>query len=595
MPGTDEIYHVSYSFDSHGRIATQQAIFGTETNTFHFNYLQGSSLISSITNNLGFGISKYYEDNRNLIVGVSNYFGANSISSFIYENDSLGRRTERLDFDDNLFAITNSFAYNHYSEVTNAVMNENNYNFVFDDLGNRTDHLINDIPAEYYGDWPDERSGRMNRYGDILSTNLVYNKEYNFDEDGNMTSVIQWAMNDASNWPTWTYIWNGENRMVSATNAVDNTYITYSYDYQGRMISKNTSHGGTETRRDFIWNGNYIVAEMTASTTNLYTWLNGETLTASIDGETIFYCHDANKNVTDLVDDTGNLVAHYEYSPFGVITEQTGTLASENLFRFSNEVFDETTGFVEFVFRPYFPPLGKFLSRDPIEENGDLNLYGIGGNDLVNYWDEWGLYSPKFGWSWPLDKRAYVINIFTVVEVRLYHVVKEMDVLIKEAKGLPTKCKYKEDWLDALAETLSVFESTLDNMKSDKPIKVYRNRTWATYYSIDKDEDYAFVVKGMYKLVVNDSSGSDTYFFGDTSKASQTVLHEMTHLGSPASDDGESGKGWMNAHVLEEAMNHSMRYTLSSEWRKMSLPEIIDITREYDDCCDGYDINESNN
>jgi len=78
-------------------------------------------MISSITNNLGFSISKDYEPNRNLIVRVSNYFGSDCISVFIYDNDALGRRTERLDFDENLFAITNSFAYNVYSELTNAM------------------------------------------------------------------------------------------------------------------------------------------------------------------------------------------------------------------------------------------------------------------------------------------------------------------------------------------------------------------------------------------------------------------------------------------------------------------------------------------
>jgi hypothetical protein len=44
---------------------------------------------------------------------------------------------------------------------------------------------------------------------------------------------------------------------------------------------------------------------MTDSATNYFTWYQGETLTANLNGETVFYAHDANKNVTDLVDDTG--------------------------------------------------------------------------------------------------------------------------------------------------------------------------------------------------------------------------------------------------------------------------------------------------
>jgi len=103
-------------------------------------------MVSSITNNLGFGISKYYEDDRNLIVGVSNYFDEDCISSFVYKNDALGRRSQRVD--DNIdysVAITNSFAYNHYSEVTNAVMNTNDYNFTFDEIGNMLCLENNDV------------------------------------------------------------------------------------------------------------------------------------------------------------------------------------------------------------------------------------------------------------------------------------------------------------------------------------------------------------------------------------------------------------------------------------------------------------------
>jgi len=339
-------------------------------------------MVSSITNNLGFGISKYYEDYRNLIIGVSNYFGANNISSFIYENDAIGRRAERLDFDENLFAKTNSFSYNNYSELAEATMNTNDYNFTMDDIGDRTEHLINDIDARY-----ENIDDSNNRYSDTYSTNLVYNQNFAFDLDGNMISITQYDLNDANSWLAWQYTWNAENRMVSATNCVDGTYVTYKYDYQGRMFEKTTN--GDTTR--FIWNGNHIISEITDSSTNLYVWSNGELLCANLDGETVFYCHDANKNVTDLANTSGDSVAHYEYSPFGVITEQTGALAAANPFRFSNEYFDETTGFVEFVFRPYIPPLAKFASRDPIEEQGGLNIYGIGGNDLINKVDMWGL------------------------------------------------------------------------------------------------------------------------------------------------------------------------------------------------------------
>lgn len=36
---------------------------------------------------------------------------------------------------------------------------------------------------------------------------------------------------------------------------------------------------------------------------------------------------------------------------------------------------------------------GRWLSRDPIEEEGGLNLYGMANNDLVNQWDYLGQYT----------------------------------------------------------------------------------------------------------------------------------------------------------------------------------------------------------
>jgi RHS repeat-associated protein len=365
---------------------TLTAIFGSETNTFHFNYLHGSAMVSSITNNLGFGVSKYYEDSRNLITCVSNYFGEDCISAFIYDNDALGRRTERLDFDENLLVQTNSFRYNNYSEIAGANMNTNNYQFTYDDIGNR-------VYAEFPDHEADYGCNAQNAYTEISAYNpAFFHDQFTYDLDGNMlTNQIRYSSY------VWYYTWNAENRMTSATNTADGTYVTYKYDYQGRMFEKITSHGGSETRRDFIWNNNNIIQELITNnsqlTTNIYTWANGETLTASLNGETVFYAHDANKNVTGLVDDSGTHLVHYDYSPFGV---QSSTVYSSpftvslNPFRFSNEYFDETTGQVEFWRRKYFPQLGKFASRDPIGVQGGLNEYAICANDLINYWDEWG-------------------------------------------------------------------------------------------------------------------------------------------------------------------------------------------------------------
>lgn len=45
----------------------------------------------------------------------------------------------------------------------------------------------------------------------------------------------------------------------------------------------------------------------------------------------------------------------------------------------------------EYGFRYYDPVTGRWPSRDPIWEQGGLNLYGMIANDPVNAWDYLGL------------------------------------------------------------------------------------------------------------------------------------------------------------------------------------------------------------
>ena len=44
------------------------------------------------------------------------------------------------------------------------------------------------------------------------------------------------------------------------------------------------------------------------------------------------------------------------------------------------------------AFAEYMPSLGRFISRDPIEEKGGLNLYAFCENDPINNWDYLGFW-----------------------------------------------------------------------------------------------------------------------------------------------------------------------------------------------------------
>ena len=224
---------------------------------------------------------------------------------------------------------------------------------------------------------------------DLINTNQTLTlaamktpEVFTYDDDGNLLSDGR-----------FDYTWNAENRLIAVSNQTG-LVASYAYDYQGRRISKTV---GSETTT-FLWDGNHIVGEFSETKTNVYTWgNNGHLVAASLSGTNVFFCHDGNKNVTELLDANGDVVAHYEFDPFGNMIVKTGVLANANPFHFSNEYYDEETGFVTYKFRPYNPSFGGWLSRDPIEEQGGANVYGFVRNDPVGKADLHGLFAVPSG------------------------------------------------------------------------------------------------------------------------------------------------------------------------------------------------------
>ncbi len=105
-----------------------------------------------------------------------------------------------------------------------------------------------------------------------------------------------------------------------------------------------------------------------------------------------FAAYDGNGNVVGLIDSvTGEKSATYEYSPFGELIRVSGEMGMKNPIRYSSRYTDDETCLLYYGFRYYSPALGKWLSSDPIEESGGMNVFGFLGNDPVNAVDVLGL------------------------------------------------------------------------------------------------------------------------------------------------------------------------------------------------------------
>jgi RHS repeat-associated protein len=102
---------------------------------------------------------------------------------------------------------------------------------------------------------------------------------------------------------------------------------------------------------------------------------------------TYYPTYDGNGNVSQYIDLTGNVVAHYEYDPFGNTTFAQGSKSNDFAHRFSTKPLDATTGLYYYGYRFYDPETGRWPSRDPIEEWGGVNLYGFIYNNPTGWID----------------------------------------------------------------------------------------------------------------------------------------------------------------------------------------------------------------
>ena len=215
----------------------------------------------------------------------------------------------------------------------------------------------------------------------------------------------------------WAYTWDGENRLssVQSLSSVPNAAkrrLEFTYDYLGRRITKvvktwtGSTYGNAVTTK-CVYDGWNLVAELDGSNNRLRSYLWGQDLSGTLDGAggvggllmvttygtgagNYFAAYDGNGNVTALVKTDGSIGAQYEYAPFGKLIRATGPMARTNPFRFSTKFTDDETQFSYFGKRYYDPAIGRWLSRDPMEEEGGTTSMPLSANNPLNDFDALG-------------------------------------------------------------------------------------------------------------------------------------------------------------------------------------------------------------
>jgi RHS repeat-associated protein len=150
----------------------------------------------------------------------------------------------------------------------------------------------------------------------------------------------------------------------------------------------------------FVWHPYYI----DALATRFYDAATSGTQTQH------YFTHDANFNITAVVNSSGSVVERYTYNAYGQMGVLNGSFSAifntaiGNGYTYTGRKRDSETGLLYYRNRYYHAQLGNFVTRDPIGyAAGDANLYRYIGNGPTGYVDPLGFGPIRPGDPFPGD------------------------------------------------------------------------------------------------------------------------------------------------------------------------------------------------
>ena len=358
------------------RFSRRAEHFGVQVGANRFGYVYEA--IGNRTWASSNGIASVVRDpfRRDLVARIENRVNGVAVSSLAYVYDALSRPVSRN---------ADTFGYNARGEVVSSHGGTKNTEETY-----AYDHIGNAVLAAFGGITNAYTANALNQYASILRAS-VSPCEPTYDADGNLTAFGPWA-----------FAYDAASRLVSvSSNGIP--LVTNFYDAQSRRVRKATP----EATATCFYDGWNLVEERVAyvngaTSTIRYYWGKdlsdslqgaggiGGLLYLTVDGEVYVPFYDNNGNVTHYLDANGGIAAVYKYDAFGKTVTQSGPLSNFFRHRFSTKYHDAETGLYYYGYRFYSPSLMRWHNRDPIEEDGGVNLYAVCENNAICNFDSLG-------------------------------------------------------------------------------------------------------------------------------------------------------------------------------------------------------------
>jgi RHS repeat-associated protein len=377
---------ITYQYDSLGRVKARTVDTSTETFTydslgrptshgtplgnFTLGYLgQTSQLTSQL---LGNGVGTKWTYNTNLndrrLKDIANSGATRSYQFTTTPENDITQIAETAPLGSAWAPQTWTYSYDESDRVqTGQSSSGSHYGYTYDPADNIT--AFNNPSGSEGATYND-----LNQIKSFGSTAYIYDANGNVLDDG-----------------VRTYQWDAENRLIEVAHKTGPGITTFRYDGLGRRIA--ISYNGSETH--YLWCGSMLCQGRTSTDTVTRRYYpEGEAIPLS--GTLLYYGQDQLGSVRDvLAAQNGSRVASFDYDPYGNSSQSNGRVATD--FRYAGMFYDQQDGLYLTQYRAYDSRTGRWVSRDPIEENGGLNLYAYVGGSPTNAIDPTGLFLDETG------------------------------------------------------------------------------------------------------------------------------------------------------------------------------------------------------
>jgi len=372
---------VSYSYDSRNEL-TNQTLSGTGISAEAVSYaydaagrLTGLTRYSNLAETTEVAATSYTYDDANRMTGITDANSAGTtLVSYAYTYDAADRVTQEVrtwtsgsSTDTVTYGYTNNNQLTSVSHTNSSFANES---FSYDANGNQTG------------------TGYTTTTGNEQTASPGYT--YTFDHDGNMTTATQTSTGDV-----WYYSYDFRNRLTGAVEkssaGTTLAQVTFTYDALDNRIGMDEN--GTQTWT--LYDGDTPVMDFngSGSLTMRYLWGPAGIVARQTSGGTVsWYLADALGTVRDLINNSGSIIDHVDFSAFGTVLDESSPSIGDRLMGFAGMERDPVTGLNLAVERVENPATGRWDSQDPLEFSaGDANLYRYVGGAPTGEEDPSGL------------------------------------------------------------------------------------------------------------------------------------------------------------------------------------------------------------